>query len=421
MENKQKTIYRLQLLLFIAGFAIFAGLWIKEMLYGDYFRQMEILFRRGEDFMADFINVLEYSWQRNPYNHELNGFGEKAYLPLSYLITLVVARICKFQGFTEEPYKVGNFELTVIMYIMTLCFVLVFIQLYDLLKGNKYSRIAILVIFALSGVMVFTYERGNLIVLALCGMICFLATYESEHPYIREVGYIALAFAAALKGYPALLGILVLYKKQWIEALRILLYGLLLGVLPFVFFEGGFDNIALWWRNMKLNGELYEFSQNPKVGYHYFIAFHEKILPEEMGLYRDRLKLLVYPLTVLGLIGGTVQKRMWIRVGMAVAVMLMLPQNCGFYCLIYLLPVMVLYFNEEKKRFIDLLYIPLMIIILNPYQMVKLTSMGNWMDYDLYLANIALVVLFLAFVAENIYAVVEWMRERRKVESANGN
>lgn len=87
----------------------------------------------------------------------------------------------------------------------------------------------------LSSISLFSFERGNIIYLAVINSIFFLVNYQSENKIIREMSFIALAIAAALKGFPALLGILLLYDKRHKEAIRLIVHGVIFSFLPFCF------------------------------------------------------------------------------------------------------------------------------------------------------------------------------------------
>ena len=89
-------------------------------------------------------------------------------------------------------------------------------------------------VLAFSGIALFSYERGNVIYLAVIGMVCFIEHYQSENKVLREWSFIALAFAAAIKGYPAIFGILLIWEKRWKEAILFNPFTHVLLLLPFL-------------------------------------------------------------------------------------------------------------------------------------------------------------------------------------------
>ena len=418
MEEKQKRIANIQIWVFIIGFAIIFAFFF----YGLYERKNEmqtlVFFRQGENYMADFLNVLEYSVNLNPYVNEINGFCEKAYFPLSYVIFFAFGKLMGFDGYDGTLESVSFQELVFTNCIMMLMMALLAVQIFDMLDKEKWYKFLIAAILMVSGVSLFSYERGNIIVLAVSGMLFFIATYDSENKILRELGYIALAFAAALKGYPAILGLLLVYKRQWKEALRLVVYGVIAAFGPFLLLEGGVSNIQFWQRNWKLNTEVYEFVQQPKLGYYYFIAYAKDLVFEQREHLRDVWKPIINILAVLGVVSNFFQKRKWITVGMLTVIILMIPSNCGYYCLLYIFPVILLYLNEKDKRWLDLAYIPIFLMLLCPFQMIEKETGKN---LTLYWSNITLVVLFSGLLLENIWCMIKTGIDKKKGITTDGN
>lgn len=64
------------------------------------------------------------------------------------------------------------------------------------------------------------------------------AWMDSEKKAEKEAALILIAFAAGLKLYPAIWGVFYLAEKRYKEAIRLIIYGILLFFLPFIFFQG---------------------------------------------------------------------------------------------------------------------------------------------------------------------------------------
>lgn len=415
MENKQKKIATIQIWILMIGFAILFLLFLIGLWGQPESNQGQVFFHRGEDYMADFINVLRYSAERNPYVNEMNGLWEKAYFPLTYLLFFVFGRIL---GVKTSDNDFSSFMLAGTVLIVAFMMMLLAIQIYDMTQKEKLYKFLMAVILMASGVGIFSYERGNVVLLAVSGIIFFLVTYESENKVLRELGYIALALAAALKGWPAFLGLLLIYNKQWKEAIRLVIYGIVASVGPFLLLKGGLGNIPLWWRNFQLNTEAYQFAQQPKLGYHYFIAYDATLFYEDQIELRDIWKPAMNILAVFGMVTNVFQKKKWICVAMLVCIMLILPSNSGYYCLMYLFPVIILYLNEKDKSWIDLLYLPIFLMCLCPYQIIQ---KGTGLNLTLFWSNIALFVLFGGLMIQNIICVMQFVKEKTKGISNNGD
>lgn len=81
-------------------------------------------------------------------------------------------------------------------------------------------------------------ERGNIMSLALFGLLVFVLTYHSDKPWLRELGLVALAFSFSLKLYPILFAWILLSDKRWKEFFRCALYCIILLILPSFAFGG---------------------------------------------------------------------------------------------------------------------------------------------------------------------------------------
>lgn len=414
MDKKREKIDKIQMWVFLIGFAVLFILFLNGLYQRSNDNQTFVFFRQGENYMADFFNVLSYAQGLRTY--EVVS-GERAYFPMTYVIFHIFGKLMGFDGYDGTLASISFLELTVSGFIMTLMMALLAIQLFDMLQKKKIYKFLISAFLMVSGVSLFSYERGNVILLAVSGMIFFLATYESENKVMRELGYVGLAFAAALKGYPAILGMLLIYKRQWKEVLRLIIYGMIAAFGPFLLMEGGLDNLAFWRRNMQLNTEIYEFVRQPKLGYHYFIAYGDIQMDQKKQL-RDIWKPIINGLSVLGLVTGLFQKKKWMVVAMLVCIILILPSNCGYYCLLYMFPVLVLYFNEIAKEWSDLIYLPLFLIFFCPFQFIQTATENN---LTLYWSNIAIFILFGLLLLQNIWDIIQLVRVKRKGTTSDGN
>ena len=77
-----------------------------------------------------------------------------------------------------------------------------------------------------------------MILLCLIALAVYAFTYDSQNKTYREVGILALAFAAALKLYPAVFGWFLIADKRYKDAVRCAIYGVALLLIPSFFFGG---------------------------------------------------------------------------------------------------------------------------------------------------------------------------------------
>ena len=308
--------------------------------------QFGLFFREMEDYLADFFNVCKYSAHKDPYFSTENGFEEKAYFPISYLICFIATRFMR----SYSPYP--DLEVTDYYWattFVTLCVVSIAVATYATVRGSIVKKALTTLAVVISGPTLYTIERGNLILISITGMLIFTATYSSDDKRLRHAGYIALAIASAIKGYPAILGMLLIYRKKWKEAGILAAYGAAFAFGPFLFLENGFANIPKWLDNLRLNTEHYEFLEGDKIGYRFFIANNTDLSLDAMKDIRDVMNLIVLIVAVLAVLSAFAVKKDWLRYLMLITVIFIYPANNAYYVVMYLIPLVVLLLNEEKN------------------------------------------------------------------------
>lgn len=181
----------------------------------------------------------------------------------------MLSRIIDMQPYFDNDYFLDMYQDTRILIIIILILIVNMIALYELIRscknGNKAVKIMTSIAFCLSMPVIFTIERANFLLMTLFFILFYIFNYDSENKTRRELALISLAMASALKLTPAVLGILLLYNKQWKEAIRTVIYGLILGMVPFLFFHGGLVNIGRMFHNAALNVQAYSSTEGTTI------------------------------------------------------------------------------------------------------------------------------------------------------------
>ncbi|MCM1156805.1 MAG: DUF2029 domain-containing protein [Roseburia sp.] len=81
-------------------------------------------------------------------------------------------------------------------------------------------------------------QRGNVVILVALLLTLSWLWMDSESRIKQELALLFIAFAAGFKLYPALIGVVYLKRKEWKKALRLIIYGLIVVFVPFLFFGG---------------------------------------------------------------------------------------------------------------------------------------------------------------------------------------
>lgn len=198
-----------------------------------------ILFYNSDDFFMDFFNPMSDSDYPGLYKEYRILYTPLVNIPLNLMLHLI-PQYEYLDAFGLRSTQVGM-----------LCFCLAFIPvsiafavlLYKEKKGTPVEKVLFVVAMYLSVGMISVFDRGNVIIYAIFFSSAFLAFYRSEKWWVREISYVCLALAVCIKIYPVFLGILILRDKQWTGALRTMIYGLVLLIMPFLYYGNMAENI----------------------------------------------------------------------------------------------------------------------------------------------------------------------------------
>ena len=342
--------------------------------HGD---QWSIFFLKGQATFSDFFNLSCFTADNNPYFNDVVIDRDKAYLPFSYLIIKLFSIGVDYNGMT--PY--GCIQSTGAM-AQAVLFVLVSLGVYIYSLKKLGANNSFLILATISAPAIFQYERGNLIMLSAACLVCFLAFYN-EIGYKKYIGLTLFCISMVLKVYPAIFGLLLLRDKRYKDILYCIGITSLLIILPFFYFEHGLDNFPVMLRNVSLNSEYFTtYTTTARYGIHAFVTlvfakFH--MIDTEMfntSLLVSKIITLILCLLSIGMF--FLEKTKWKQLAFLVFPLLMFPTASHFYCGLYLLPVLLLFLNENSDNKIDYLYVLMFIISFSPLQIViKHTSISG--------------------------------------------
>ncbi|MCR5773804.1 MAG: DUF2029 domain-containing protein, partial [Lachnospiraceae bacterium] len=234
-----KTTDRLLAVLIIL-FAVFFGVWLYLLMKDPSGSQRGILFIDEKDFFMDWFNTVYYTVGRKPYAW---GIAEdRNYAPIVYMLLYPFSKLYPYdlsEGMTGEGRYLARYaQLPIVGAVIFLiaCYLLLFYVLYKFIRREEHKKLLILALLFLSGVSFNSIERMNIQILTSASL--FIYVYFCDREILPGkaktfIGLSGLAFAAALKLFPAIFGILLLYKKRWKEAVIAFVLGVLIVILPF--------------------------------------------------------------------------------------------------------------------------------------------------------------------------------------------
>lgn len=376
-----------------------------------------ILFWNPEDTFMDFYNSLYHTWEWAPYERGC------IYPPFTYLIygilrKLIPGRTVMAGSLAIRDSQTGQMAF---MWYSLAAIVLLALLVYKNKKGRLREKCFCVVALLFSSPFLYTLERGNIVILTLVFLLFYLFYYDADNRVLRELALIALAMAVSTKIYPAVFGLLLLRDRRYKEAVRCVIYGILVFVLPFLFF-GGFGNIMVLFQNIFRTSD--EFA---KLGYGYKVNITNTLgaLADLMHIRSEgALKLIRYSpyvLLLLAAVGAYFVKERWKAVGILAALLAVIPNFSYIYTMIFLTLPLLLFLDKEPGGWMDIFYggcFAAMFVPVARGVFEQLEGMYLY-TYGTFLQSVALLAFVLALTAEGIADGVRLFCNRQKKRQKN--
>ncbi|MCQ2531315.1 MAG: glycosyltransferase 87 family protein [Saccharofermentans sp.] len=312
-----------------------------------------IFFRSTRDLFADTTNVVGYSGERNVYNDmHYTDLAEKAYPPLTYMILWFFSKTINMDVYYKEEYFVNLYQNPKFLVVFLVYALISILILYEAIRSFKNgsnitkSLMGFSIIF--SSPMLYALERANVIILCLICVLYYVFNYNSENKIKKEIALICFALAFALKITPAVLGILLIYDKKIKEAVRAILYSVIAFFAPFFFFYGKFtDNVSQMLKNILKN--LDKYSEPNGCSFISLVSEFAKISPKQASI----IGIFAYIIGTTILVGAFFQKNKWKQIMSVLIVLIVVPSHAEFYCILFIIPGVILFLNEEHHDQIE--------------------------------------------------------------------
>lgn len=373
---------------FICGVLFAFIVWLAAIFKNGYnSSQFNLFFGRCRDFFADMTNCVGYSSQRDVYNNTMyTGTYEKIYPALPYVLTYLFSRLVDMNKYHEANYFLNMYQEPFFLIIFIICLFIILLMIYECIRayktGGNIIKVGCAMACVLSMPVIFTIERANLILITVFCMLFFAFYYDSDNRVMRELALLSLAVAFAFKITPAVFGMLLLYNKKVKEAIRAAIYALLAGIVPFLFFEGGLDNIRLLFRNMSDSLAVYTDAGGTPL-YACFLSLGM----EASDLKRLVIRLITYIICLLIILTGFYSPRWEAVMGLGI-VLLIFPGRSASYCVLYLLPAFIMFLNQDEHRISDVIVLFSSLLILYHVQWPG----RRWFDYHMAIILLTLLL-----------------------------
>lgn len=359
------------------------------------------------DTYMDYFNMLANIPGLNPYQYYAN------YPAFPFVLWRILFRLIPVSIQSNSGKVLRNTmeaQLGFILFMLICIFVLLEL-IRSLVKAKSLSKILFQAAFLFSGPFIFTIERGNIILLAYVFTLVFIKCYDSPRRVIRFWGYFALCLAVAIKIYPALFGILVLYKKRYKEAIGLIIGGVLLFILPFFAFNGISDIIKM------MNGFILSSQDSISSGFGYNYSFLNliRILYGFFGSLKNSISPILYIVPVIICILIFIGcKEIWKKIWSIVLFIIWIPTFSYTYTLIFIFIPLILLLNTTLKKK-DYVYLILMILTQIPYFLPGINFINNLssngfkfeLTWGMAFINLCIIVMAILLSMEGIVGIIK--------------
>lgn len=352
------------------------------------------------DTSMDYFNMLSNMQFDTPYAANSN-YPAMCFVIWKIMYGLLPKSISSLNGLSLRNYMPAQLGYILIMLVSV---ILIWELLCSFKIGEGLENKLLAAGLLLSGPLVFTIERGNIIILAFLFLLLFIRLYDSENKYLRIIAYLSLALSASIKIYPALFGILILERKRYKEAGIAVLLGILIFVLPFFAFDG-IQSI----KDM-LNGIFMSSSavlSDWGTGYNVSFINFIRILGKLRGVKITEIPVIFNIVSIVYcLLLYFFSNQNWQKLFAASLLCIWIPAFSFTYMLIIFMIPFIFYLKEEKNIHTCLSYIYgiLFIVILIP---IALPNIDSWdiimpLSFPTVVVNLAIVSLSVLILLESV-------------------
>lgn len=301
-----------------------------SFLFSDYFYHIagssdpSIMYSYGDPYSFPPFAYFMYSllWSLNPYTDRES--------------------ILNWQNYRSAD----NALVVFVIYSMLSMMLLIYCISQYFREGVKYGILLPTALLISYPFMCTSVQRGNVVILVALMITLAWLWMDSDSKIKQELALLLIAVSAGFKLYPALLGVVYIKRKEWKRAGRLVIYGLLVVFVPFVFF-GGYEGM------LGLIHTLTDFASFIDPGKTNTVCGMAKWLGLKLNMtdsFADTFGIVSdYLFLAASLISFFLSKKKWQEALFLSGVLVsFLPSNWE-YTLVYYLPVLFLFMREYDQ------------------------------------------------------------------------
>lgn len=336
---------------------------------------INILHQGHSDTFMDLFNIREYS---------PDAYLQRPifYPPLAWLCNGFFAHCLPEQ--IVEAYNNGDFyvaqreQASLMMYLLLLMVLLLIFSFFfkSIVGGNLLRQELSLWCILLSVPFIFTYERANLILIAIVFSFGFVWGYDSKNKWIRGFSYLCLALAAAVKVYPAVLGLILVKERRWKSTGVLAVVGATVFLLPFFAFDGGITNLHRMINNLSgitatMQTRFYGLRHDLKN----FLGILTEATGVDFGKY-EMVTIIVVSMCILLAVVFRTEMPRWKAMALLCSLTILIPGFSYTYTLTFMAIPLALFLKDtgcQKTLIMDCIYAVLFLGIFMPLVFPEVT------------------------------------------------
>lgn len=359
------------------------------------------------DTSMDYFHMLSNIPESSPYVHNAN------YPALPFVIWKFLYHFIPYNAQGTDGFFLRGYMFAQIGFMI--CTFVCLLALWEIAKyvspEDCLNKCFFPISLVLSGPIMFTFERGNIIILAFIFTALYSLLYDNKKTRYRYIGYICLSIAVAIKIYPALYGLLTLNNRKYKETVHLIIIGIIVFFVPFFCFDG------LKSLNTMIHGISMSSTDFITLGFGYNYSFMNliRIIYGFAGSFKSNISLLtlIIPLCISTFI-FLVNKDKWKKILSITLLIVWIPGFSYTYTLVFFfIPLFV--FLKVPKAKLDIFYLICFVLIVSPFPFPKFTNINHLLgkEFQFYLTggmligNIAIVTIAITLIVEGIIKLLK--------------
>ena len=366
------------------------------------FSMNSLFFNYYTDSYMDFFNPFNISMLKEPYAS--SNIGEYSfYSPVYMLLFKFMTYFAKSDVYEYDKSYLTHFSETTMIYVFftAITTAALSIVIYNVKKGNTITKVWFLFLCLFSAPMIYNFERGNIIIIALFFLFLFILNYNSEKAYARHLSLLSLALAVAIKPYAIIFVVLLLREKRFKDSLFSLLYSVLLYIIP-SFFVGGLSIIGKMFEKIP---DVINQIQEGGAAYRTDIFAGLDMLCMSLGYNTlsnsSPVKYIIWGVLVVSLIVcGFISKSKWKRVLALTLVVVAGPfAELQSSLILLFIPLILCLDSDEERKAMDMVHIFLFVLVMAPLAIMDcIINFEQNAGYEIYLHSYLVSVAIMLFI-----------------------